>query len=290
MGKIVVTGATGQLGRLVLQHLLRMGVEAQNIAAVVRNEDKAFDLMMAGLEVRMGDYDQAETLKSAFQDAEKLLFISSSCPDGPHRITQHAAVVEAARDAGVGHIIYTSIAFADRIMIGVENVHLATEIAIVESKIPYTIMRNSIYMDIFMNPSLQSVVDSGVIASASMGNKINYATRNDLALAAAIVLTGEGHQYQLYELTNPNPITYDEFAAILSEVSGREVIHLDMTPEEAYEQMISQGFAEDEAAFYYFMWPSFVQGCFNYASDDLAYLIGDRLTSVKEEVQKVLKG
>lgn len=289
MGKFVITGATGQLGGLVVKHLIDMGTPAQNIAAVVRNEVKAAGLKNLGLEIRKGDYDQADTLKEAFQESDKLLFISSPSPDGTYRIRQHASVVEAARNAGVGHIIYTSLAFADKVTLGMENVHLATELAIKETKIPYTILRNTFYMDYFVNPLLKGIVDSGVIASASKGNKFNYVTRNDLALTAAIILKTDEHQNKVYELTNPKPITYDDFAEILSEISGKEVKHLELTPEQVYEQMIKQGFSQEDAGFYNYMWPLLAQGYFSYASDDLVNLIGNKFTSFKDAVQKIFK-
>ena len=290
MGKIVITAATGQLGGLVVKHLLELGIPAQNIAAAVRNEEKAAGLKKLGLEIRRGDYDQPATLREAFRDADKLLFISGSSNDGSLRIRQHASVAEAARDAKVGQIVYTSLAFADEVMLGMENVHLATEWAIKETHLPYTILRNPFYIDLVLNPLVRGAVATGVIASASKGGKMNFVTRSDLALAAAKVLATDGHQNKVYELANPQPYTFDQFAAILSEVSGKEIKHRDGTPEQAREQLIKQGLPAETTGFYTFIWRCVELGYFGLASADLSHLIGSKFTSVKEDVQNVLRG
>ncbi|UWG95874.1 SDR family oxidoreductase [Dehalobacter sp. DCM] len=273
-----------------MKHLLDSGITAQNVVAMVRNEEKAAELIKLGLEIRMGNYDHSDTLRAAFQDIDKLLFISSSSPDGSHRIIQHASVAKAARDAGVGHVVYTSLGFADKVALGIENVHLATEFAVKETHIPYTILRNAFYIDTLLDPFIPDAVASGVIVSAAKGSKMNFAARNDFALAAAKVLTTDGHQNKVYELSNPNPYSFDEFAAIISEVSHKEVKHIELTPEQAKEHMLKQGVSEGWAGFYTQMWKAFELGYFSLASNDLINLIGNKLTSVKEEVQKVLNG
>jgi NAD(P)H dehydrogenase (quinone) len=289
VGKITLTGATGQLGNLVVRHLLEKGVPAQNMAAVVRNVEKAGQLKELGLEIRQGDYEDGRSLLAAFKDTEKLLFISSPLWDNTHRIKQHATVVEAARDAGVGHIVYTSLAFPDKMTLGLEHVHLATEHAIKTTGIPYTFLRNGFYMELLVNPSLQGMIQSGEIVTSTAGGKMNYVTRSNLALAAATVLTEAGHENQIYELVNPNVFTYDQLAAILSEVSGKEVKHRDVSPDEAYRLLVQSGASEGDAGFLvHGLYASIAKGQFSHTSDDLHKLIGDHITTVQEAVQQEL--
>lgn len=140
--KIIVTGATGSLGVLVVQHLLRK-VPAGHIAAVARNLQKAAPLAELGIEIRQGDYNDPQSLQEAFKDGTKLLFISSPETDDSLRVVQHAHVVKAARDAGIRHIAYTGFAFAKDNPFAL--VHLATEYAIRAAKLPFTFLRNGGY-------------------------------------------------------------------------------------------------------------------------------------------------
>lgn len=289
VGKIAITGATGQLGSLVIGHLLDKGVPADEMVAVVRNLEKANPLKQKGLTIRHGDYEDGQSLVEAFTGIDKLLFISSPSWDNTHRIKQHATVVEAARDAKVNHIVYTSIAFPHEMTLGLEHVHLATEHAIKTTEMIYTFLRNGFYMDLLVNPGLEAMIQSGEIITSTSGGKLNYVTRDNLALAAATVLTETDHENQVYELVNPNLFTYDQLAAILTDLSGKEVKHRDLPPEEAYRQLIQSGVPEGDAAFMvHGVFKSIAQGQFSHTSDDLRKLIGDRITTVEAAVKQVL--
>lgn len=289
MAKIAVTGASGQLGGMVVRRLLNLGVPADQVMAIVRNPDKAERLRQLGVEIRTGDYDVPYTLASAFNGVEKLLFISSSSLDNTLRIRQHASVVEAARDAGVQHVFYTGLAFAEQMKLGLENVHLATEYMIRTMGVPYTFLRNGFYMDILVNDSLKHAVAAGEIITSAPTGAMNYVTRENLALAAATVLTGSGHENRTYELTAPEPFTYDAFAAILSEQSGKPVRHRPVTPEEAFQSMTDAGASPEMAGFMvHGVYAAIESGQFAHPSRDLVELIGDAYTSVRQAVALVL--
>jgi NAD(P)H dehydrogenase (quinone) len=290
MSKIAITGASGQLGGLAIRHLMNKGVAASNIIGIVRNPEKATALTELGIEVRTGDYDHPASLEKAFAGVAKLLFVSASSMDNTLRIRQHASVVEAARNAGIKHIVYTSFSFAEKMKIGLENVHLATEYMIRATDIPYTFLRNGFYLELLVNESLKGAIASGEIITSVPSGAMNYITRNDLALAAATVLSGQGHENRTYELTSPVPFTYDEFAAILSDVSGQQIRHRAVSPDEAFQSMVSAGAPEGMAGFMvHGVYAAIESGQFAYPSEDLVKLIGDAYTTVKYTVEEVLK-
>ncbi len=290
MGKIAVTGANGQLGIQTIQHLLKKGVAATNIVGIVRNMEKATALTELGIEVRIGDYDIPATLEAAFAGTAKLLFISASSMDNTLRVRQHASVVEAARNAEVGHIVYTSLSFSEQMKLGLELVHLATEYMIRTTNIPYTFLRNAFYLDILVNESLHEVIANSEIITSVPSGAMNYVTRDNLALAAAAVLTSEGHTNLTYELTSPTPITYNEFAAILSDVSGKSIQHRTVSPDEVFESMVHAGVPAGMAGFIvHGVFTAIEDGQFGYPSEDLIALIGDSYTTVKQAVAETLK-
>ncbi len=197
-------------------------VPAAQITAVVRNVEKASSLAGLGIEVRYGDYTKPESLQQAFSGASKLLFISSPDSDDTLRVVQHANVVKAARDAGVQHIAYTGYAFGEESIVPLAQVHLATEHAIRTTGIPYTFLRNSLYTEVFINPGLGASVEHGAIVTNTGRGTVNSVTRSDLALAAATVLAGEGHENKTYNLVSNQTWSFDDLAQIVSEVTGKK--------------------------------------------------------------------
>ncbi|GAB6930845.1 SDR family oxidoreductase [Paenibacillus sp. JCM 10914] len=283
--KIVVTGATGKLGSLVIQHLLKR-MPPSHIIAFVRNLDKATDLMKNGIDVRKGDYNEPETIRNALQDATKLLFISSPDSDDALRVVQHANVIKAARDAGIEHIAYTSFAFAENNPFAV--VHMAAEYAIRAAKIPYTFLRNGGYSEFFINPLLQANVKSGKIMTNSNNGKVNSVSRDDLALAAATVLTEGGHENRGYNLVSNNPWSFDDLAQVISEVSGTPVIHQSVTFHEVKNALVQVGMSETYAAMTAGIYNTIAEGGMEKHTDDLHRLIGFE-TPIKEQVEKALQ-
>lgn len=278
--KIMVTGATGQLGKLVIQHLLKK-VTADQIIAIARNFEKAADLAALGIEIRQADYNAPEFLQEAFRFGTKLLFISSSDTDDTRRVVQHANVVKAACDQNMQHIAYTSFAFAEDNPFA--RVHLATEHAIHTTRIPYTFLRNGGYMEFFINSSLKSNIKNGTIITNTNNRKVNSVSRSDLALAAAAVLTEDGHENKTYNLVSNDPWSFDDLAATLSEVSGKNFIHQTVSYDEVKSLLVGAG-AEMTA----YIYQTIAEGKMERATDDLQRLIGNQ-TPMKELVVKALQ-
>ena len=223
--KIGVTGATGQLGRLVVESL-KSKVSAETIVALVRNPEKAADL---GIEARAFDYTQAENLVASLKGIDKLLLISGN--EVGQRLPQHLAVIDAAKQAGVKQLFYTSILHADSSPLGLATEHLATEVAIKESGLTYTILRNGWYTENYTG-SAKGAVGAGAFIGNAGDGKIASAARVDYAEAAAVVLAGEGHEGKTYELAGDEVYTLTELAAEISKQSGKTIPYNNLTEAE----------------------------------------------------------
>ncbi|RFU60311.1 SDR family oxidoreductase [Bacillus sp. V59.32b] len=289
MSKIVITGATGELGQLVVGHLLTK-VPASEIAVSVRNLEKASMFADKGIEVRFGDYEDPASLEKAFAGASKLLLISTPEDDSVARIRKHVDAIEAAKKAGVKHIAYTGFAFADKgAFPPLGNVHLATEYTLRASGVAYTILRNAFYQEVFVNPGLQTFIDSGVIVTSAGTGRINTVTRDDLALAAATVLAEDGHENKVYDLASSETWGYDDLAQILSDVSGKTVTHQSVTDSEALAGMIDAGLPEGLAQFQVALYQTIASGKEGNTSTDLEKLIGRKPTTIRESITEFLK-
>jgi len=220
--KIGVTGATGQLGRLVVEKL-KQKVAADTIVALVRNPEKAADL---GVEAQAFDYTQPETLVASLKGIDKLLLISGN--EIGQRLPQHKAVVEAAKQAGVKQITYTSILHADSSPLGLAGEHLATEAVIKESGLTYTILRNGWYTENYTG-SAKGAVGAGAFIGNAGDGKIASAARVDYAEAAAVVLAGAGHENKTYELSGDDAYTLAELAAEISSQTGKNIPYNNLT-------------------------------------------------------------
>ena len=236
--KIGVTGATGQLGRLVIESL-KSKVSAETIVALVRNPEKALDL---GVEARTFDYTKAETLAASLQGVDKLLLISGN--ELGQRLPQHVAVIEAAKQAGVKHIFYTSILHADSSPLSLAVEHAATEKAIQESGLTYTILRNGWYTENYTG-SVKGAIGAGAFIGNAGDGKIASAARVDYAEAAAVVLVGAGHEGKTYELAGDEAYTLTELAAEISKQSGKTIPYSNLT-EAAYASIL-KGFGLPDA-------------------------------------------
>ena len=222
---IAITGATGQLGQLVIEQLLNT-VPANQIVAIVRNPAKAEALSQQGITVRQGDYADESTMTSALKGGDKLLLISSS--EVGQRATQHQNVINAAKAAGVKFIAYTSLLHADKSPLGLHVEHVATEKALAESGIPYALLRNGWYTENYL-ASAPPALEHGVFIGAAGEGKIASATRADYAAAAAKVISGDGHAGNVYELAGDHAWTLSELAAELSKQSGKNVAYQNMS-------------------------------------------------------------
>ncbi|HGV9334344.1 TPA: SDR family oxidoreductase [Raoultella planticola] len=222
---IAITGATGQLGHLVLQNLLKTTAASQ-IVAIVRNSAKAEALSQQGIVVRQADYTDEAALTAALQGVDKLLLISSS--EVGQRTPQHRNVIHAAKAAGVKFIAYTSLLHADKSPLGLHVEHVETEKMLAESGIPYALLRNGWYTENYL-ASAPPALEHGVFIGAAGDGKIASATRADYAEAAARVIAQEGHAGKVYELAGDEAWTLSELAAALSKQSGKNVVYQNLS-------------------------------------------------------------
>ena len=218
---IAVTGATGHLGRLVLDEL-RLSRPAGSLVAVVRDAERAQDLADDGVRVRVAEYTDPAALVQAFADVRVLLFVSGS--EVGQRVEQHRNVIEAAVEAGVQHIVYTSAPRADTSPLVLAPEHKATEEMLRASGLAWTILRNNWYTENYLG-TLQQAAETGEIVAAAGSGRVASATRADFAAGAAAVLLGSGHEGRVYELGGDSAWTFDELAEAASAVVGRPVTY-----------------------------------------------------------------
>lgn len=221
---ILVTGASGHLGRLVVTELLARGTAPDQIIATARTPEAIADLGTLGVIVRRADYSDPQTLKEAFAGADRVLLVSSS--EVGSRSEQHRNVIDAALDAGVELLAYTSILRADTSTLLLAREHQATESMIVESGLPYVFLRNSWYHENYTEQIATALEHHAVLGSAGEG-RVSAASRADYAAAAAAVLVGDGPWNRSYELAGDTAYTMAEYAATLSRLSGQDVAYVD---------------------------------------------------------------
>ncbi|MFE9187342.1 SDR family oxidoreductase [Micromonospora haikouensis] len=277
---IVVTGATGHLGQLIVAALLRRGVPAGEIVALGRDAGKLADLAGHGVNTRQVDYTDPGSLRTAFAGADKLMFVSGS--EVGQRVTQHHNVVAAAREAGVGLVVYTSIANADRSGMVLAGEHLATEREITASGLPYVILRNGWYLENYTG-QLSTYLQFGVTGAAGDG-RVSAATRADFAEAAAAALTGAAETNRVYELGGA-AFTLTELAEEVSRQTGRAVGYTDLPAEKFTEVLVSAGVPEGFAAVLADSDLGLARGELYVEGDDLAKLIGREPTTLAEALR-----
>ncbi|HFK6083116.1 TPA: SDR family oxidoreductase [Enterobacter cloacae] len=281
---IAITGATGQLGRLVIEQLLKT-VPANQIVAIVRNPAKAEALNQQGIVVRQGDYTDQAALTTALKGVEKLLLISSS--EVGQRATQHQNVINAAKAAGVTFIAYTSLLHADNSPLGLHVEHVATEKALATSGIPYALLRNGWYTENYL-ASAPPALEHGVFIGAAGEGKIASATRADYAAAAAKVVSEEGHAGKVYELAGDSAWTLSELAAELSKQSGKPVVYQNMSEADFAAALKSVGLPAGLADMLADSDVGASKGGLFDDSHTLSKLIGRPTTSLAESVKTIL--
>jgi NAD(P)H dehydrogenase (quinone) len=220
--KIVISGASGQLGKLVVDQLLAKGVPAKNLILVSRSTSALDSYAKQGAVVRFGDFEKPESLAAAFAGGTRLLLISVGFGGSP-RPELHRRAMEAAKNAGVKQIAYTSwiaLSKGDTTGLGVD--HSATEELLKKNGVPYTFLRNSIYMDMLL-PAAVKVAADGRATAVPNEIKLGYVTRSDCAAAAVGVLTNPGHDNKAYDITGPELIGQAEIAAVVSALTGKSI-------------------------------------------------------------------
>jgi NAD(P)H dehydrogenase (quinone) len=240
MSQFVITGATGQLGRLVIDVLLRR-VPAERIVAAVRNVEKASAIAAMGVQVRQADYDQPASLDAALQGADRLLLISSS--EIGQRTRQHQAVIDAARRSGIQLLAYTSVLHADTSVLALAQEHRETEAAIVDSGLPFALLRNGWYTENY-TAGVGSALALGAVYGCAGEGRISSAARADYAEAAATVLTGDDPAGQILELAGDTAYTLGDFAAAISRQIGKTINYVNLPEADYRNALLGAGLPE----------------------------------------------
>lgn len=287
---ILITGATGHLGGHTIDFLLQKGIKPNDISVLVRSAEKAEDLKSKGIHIKIGDYDDYNSLVDAFKGVNKLLLISAS--DVMKRGEQHRNAVMAAQEASVRHIFYTSFERKDRTndsnkkgpspLALIEQAHIDTESLIQESGMVYTIFRNNFYMD--MVPTMyigESIPEKGLFLPAG-DNKSAFALRKDMAEAIAnVLLDGRSHENKVYSLSNSEKVSFQDIAEFLSEITNTKITYTNATVEDYEEALIKAGMPKEYIGFQTSFAEAFKQGEFNTNTKDLENLLGRKPTTIK---------
>ena len=283
---IVVTGATGQLGRLVIQALLKTQ-SASDIVAAVRSPEKAADLAALGVQVRRADYNEPATLDSAFKGANKLLLISSN--ELGQRAVQHRAAIDAAKRNGVQLIGYTSVLRAGTSPLGLAGEHRETEEALRTSGVPFVLLRNGWYTENYTG-SLASALEHGAILGSAGDGKIASAARVDYAEAAALAMTRDAQAGRVYELAGDSAYTLAELAAEVTRQSGKKVEYRNLSEADYKAALIEVGLPEALAALLSDSSTGASKGALFDDGHQLSQLIGRPTTPLATVVAEALAG
>jgi NAD(P)H dehydrogenase (quinone) len=286
MSTLAVTGATGHLGRLVIDSLIARDVPAASIVAVVRDPEKAQDLAASGIQVRKADYADPESLRAAFAGVSKLLLISGS--EVGQRLPQHRNAIDAAAAAGVGFVAYTSILNADTTTMILAEEHKATEELVRASGLPYAVLRNGWYLENYTE-HLAPVLEHGALLGASGDGRVAAAARADYADAAAAVLVEDGHRDSVFELAGDRPFTMTELTAEVSVHADRPVEYRDLAVAQYAEALVAAGLPEGYANILADSSLGVARGELVNDSGDLRRLIGRPTTSLADAVAAAFK-
>lgn len=281
---IVVTGATGQLGRLVIDALVKR-VPAEHIVAAVRNVEKAQPLAELGVHVRQANYDDPDSWQAALQGAEKVLLISSS--EIGQRVNQHRAVIEAAKRQGVALLAYTSLLHADSSPLGLAQEHRETEALIHASGVPYVLLRNGWYTENYTQGAPGAVAQGALFGCADEG-RIASAGRADYAEAAAIVLASDQHREPVYELAGDSAYTLGELAAVIARQSGQRVDYVNVSEADYVSALQQAGLPKEFASVLADADRGVAKGALLDEGRQLSQLLGRPTLSLEEAVKQAL--
>lgn len=280
--RIAVTGATGHFGRHAIATLLARGVAASDLVAVVRNPDKAADLAAQGVTIRVAPYEDRAALVAALEGVERLLFVSGA--EVGQRVLQHTNVVEAAKDAGVGFVAYTSVLNAPESTLGLAEEHRVTEKLLKDSGIEHALLRNGWYWENYL-PQLEPARATGHLVGAAGTGRVAGAARADYAEAAVAVILGAPRS-EVYELAGAPALDYPAIAEAIGEVIGRDVDYVDQSPADYAIALEDAGTPGPLAQFLAAMDAAIAGGALDSESQDLQRLLGRPSTTAVE----VLRG
>lgn len=282
--KIAITGATGQLGNLVIEQLLQL-TAAQNIFALVRNVDKAEHFKAKGIELREFDYDRPETLVPALLGIDKLLLISAN--EVGRRTPQHKAVIDAAKVAGVPYLAYTSLLRADTSPLGLALEHRETEKLIQDSGLRYTFLRNNWHSENYL-AGVAHTIEIGTLFGAAQDGQISSASRIDYAEAAAKVLTSTGHENKTYELAGSESFNLSKLATLIGQAASKDIIYQNLSAEEYTQGLTQAGLPAGLVEVIVDADIQTIQGAMYSDSQDLEQLIGRKTTSIQDAIKAAL--
>lgn len=282
--KLLVTGATGHFGGLVVENLLKL-VDPSLLAVSVRDVNKAEHLREKGIEVRQGDFDHYDPLVATFEGIDRLLIVSTD-GDNATRIRQHENAVKAAAKAGVKHIVYTSVANAANSTLSLAEVHRFTEKAIQETGIAFTFLRNNWYLENELS-SIQGALAGAPWVSATGQGKIGYALRSEYALAAAKVLAEEGHAFKTYELSG-EPVTQETLVKSLEQISAKPVTYLSVTEEAYGEGLQSAGLPDFVVALLLGFQSAMKAGALDIKDSDFERILGRKPLSLEASLKSLI--
>lgn len=285
MTTYLVTGASGQLGRLTVHALLARDITPSDVVATARDTDAVADLAELGVVVRRADYTDPTSLKEAFVGVDRALLVSSSAVG--ERVAQHANVIEAAKEAGVELLGYTSITHADTSEMALAQEHRQTEELLAASGLPVVLLRNSWYIENYTG-QVATALQHGVVLGAAGAGRVSAATRADFAAAAAAALVGEDQAGRVYELGGDTAFTLAEYAATLSAESSTDVAYRDLSAAELTSALVGAGLPEPYAALLADSDLGIARGELLADTGDLARLIGRPTTTPVEAIRAAL--
>lgn len=282
MSNILVTGATGGLGQAIIENLLKT-VSPSQLSVLVRDPAKAAGLQAQGVTIKQGDYNDYASLTAALAGVDKLFLVSGN--DLPNRVPQHTNVINAAKEAGVKHVAYSS--FQRKTEDGssaaafVAEAHLATEKLLKESGLTYTILKNALYLEVlplFMGP----VLETGTIYLPAGEGKVPYASRADMGAAGAAVLTGTGHENQSYDIANDTSYSFHDIATLLSDLSGKTIQYVSPDTEAFGAALTAAGVPAEAIHMTAGFCVAIAQGEFDFPGTTLEKLLGRKPESAAE--------
>lgn len=282
---IAITGATGQLGRFVIESLIQLNSQ-HHIIALVRDVEKASDFKAQGIEIRHFDYDQPQSLANALKDVDKLLLISAN--EVGRRTLQHKAVIDAAKIANVPYIAYTSLLRADTSPLGLAQEHRETEALIKQSGLSYTLLRNNWYSENYL-ASLQHVIETGILFGAAADGQISSASRQDYAEAAAHVLNGTEHNNKTYELAGSQAFTLSDLAEFISKASSKHIRYQNLSAKDYKQGLAQAGLAPELIEVIVDADVQAAQGAMYSEITDLEHILGRATTSIADSIKHALK-
>ena len=283
---ILITGATGNLGKATVQFLAKK-VPADQIAVLVRNEEKAADLKALGVNVRVGDYHDKDSLVKAFRGIEKVLLISSN--DFNDRLGQQKRAVDAAKEAGVKHLLYTSVSMQNRENSALKPLmddHFETEKHILDSGLNYTFLRDNLYADIIPIFVGEHVLETGIHFPAGNG-RVPFSLRTEMAEAFANVLSSAGHENKTYEISNNESYSYQDVANALSAHSGKTVGYTDVSVPDFSKALAEAGVTEEMIGFSIGFATATKEGDFDVPNNHLEQLLGRKPSSLNELIKEI---